>query len=125
MPRPTRTVKTPKNAPLDSQSPSPNDIHSTQTTELKSIEIQRAGLGSAIKKATKAKTKPKKRKADEEDQTDNEPPSQKKSRKITVDMLPLALRAKGMKMLVGAHVSVAKGPKEPHFVITTEMLMSL
>lgn len=124
MPRPTRTVKTPKNAPLDSQSPSPSG---TQTPELGSAGIQRAGPGPAIKKATEeAKTEPKKRKADEEDQTDNEPPPQKKSRKkITAGTPPLAPRTKGMKMLVGAHVSVAKGPKEPHFVITTEMLMSL
>lgn len=127
MPRPTRTVKPPKNAPPDPQSPSPSDIRNTQTPELKSTEIQRAGPGPAIKTVTKVKTKPKKRKADEEeDHSDNEPPSQKKSRKkITVDMLPLALRTKGMKMLVGAHVSVAKGLKEPHFVITTGILMSL
>lgn len=116
MPRPPRNTKKPKTIPSDLQSPSLSDLPDTQTPRSQSIKVKSASAISAepaVKTATKSKSKQKKRKADseeEEDDSGGELPSQKKSRKkVASDMLPLAPRAMGMKMLVGAHVSVAKG----------------
>lgn len=90
---------------------------------MKSTEIQQAEL--AFNTTTKAKTKQKKRKAGEEGHTGGESPSREKSRKkMAPKISPLAFRNKGMKMLVGAHVSVAKGLEKVSPVRTTGILIS-
>ncbi|KAL0640209.1 DNA-(apurinic or apyrimidinic site) lyase [Maublancomyces gigas] len=99
---PRRTTKKPKTTPPGPQVPD------TQTPEPQTTEIKRA----AVVSSTGSKPKQRKRKADsEEDSTNDEPPSQKKKsrKRIAPDISPLAPRNRRMKMLVGAHVSVAKG----------------
>lgn len=119
MPRPSRAAKNSKTTPPDPQSSSPID---TQTPELQSTETQQAGPELAF---NTAKTKQKKRKAGQEDHTDDEFPSREKSRKkMAAKISPLAFRNKGMKMLVGAHVSVAKGLEKVPLVRTTGILIS-
>lgn len=106
---PRRTTRKPKPT---SSGPQLDDLPDAQTPEPQSAEIKRA----AVVPPTGSKPKQKKRKADleEDSSADDEPPSQKKKsrKRIALDMSPLAPRNRRMKMLVGAHVSVAKGLSE-------------
>lgn len=81
---------------------------------LQPVEIQRTV--STEPGVAKSEPRGEKRKAGEEEDYNDKLPSKKKPRKkMASAVLPLAHRTVGMKMFVGAHVSMAKGLEQVPF----------